>query len=261
VIAVLSQIDDVVNDDVRWAVVLAGVGILVFGMTLPGPDAPTSLDAHLHDRSRFDEEPLSKRLSNAREVCIYAPSAVNVLSAHFDLLRRTVLARPDGALRVVVLDPDNHAGIRHAERYLDEAVDFPMHRMRESLVVTLRHLKGMSQWHVPGSVSWRLADLNPGFSLVGVDMDTPSGVVIVEFHGAHNVATGSRMHLEITRSSSDRWYMYWVDQFEAIWAASRPPAAPEPTTEPTTATVEPDSAIPTPRGAGSALGSDSQAPA
>lgn len=227
VIAVLSVFDDLVPDgevkeNLRWSVVLAGVGILVFGMTLPGPDAPTSLDAHLHDRSRFDEEPLSKRLSTAREVCIYAPSAVNILSTHYDLLRRTILARPDGSLRVVVLDPRNEDAVRHAERHIDDAVDFQARGMRESLVTTLGQLEVMGRWQVPGSLSWRLADVNPGFSLVGIDMDTSSGVVIVEFHGVRNVASSGRMHIEITRKTSERWYAYWTDQFEAIWNASRP---------------------------------------
>ncbi len=232
VIAVLSVVDDVVpepvREDLRWAVVLAGVGILVFGMTLPGPDAPTSLDAHLHDRSRFDEEPLSKRLGNAREVCIYAPSAVNILSTHYDLLRRTVLARPDGSLRVVVLDPHNEDAVRHAERHIDDTVDFQARGMRESLATTLGQLEVMGKWQLPGKLSWRLADVNPGFSLVGIDMDTSSGVVIVEFHGARNVASSGRMHLEITRKTSERWYAYWVDQFEAIWSTSRPTDANPP---------------------------------
>jgi hypothetical protein len=253
VIAVLSVLDDVVPDgevkeNLRWTVVLAGVGILVFGMTLPEPDAPTSLDAHLHDRSRFDEEPLSKRLGKAREVCIYAPSAVNILSTHYDLLRRTILARPDGSLRVVVLDPGNENAVRHAERHIDDAVDFQARGMRESLATTLGQLEVMGRWQVPGSVSWRLAEVNPGFSLVGIDMDTSSGVVIVEFHGVRNVASSGRMHLEITRKSSERWYAYWVDQFEAIWNASRPPGA----------VTGPDNSIPAPRTAESGVGSDSQ---
>ncbi|HEX6075436.1 MAG TPA: hypothetical protein VFZ32_09255 [Micromonosporaceae bacterium] len=220
-IAVLSLLTDVVKDEVRWAAVLAGVGILVFGMTLP-PREITDLDAHLHDRSRFDETPLYKRLVNAHEVCVFAPSAANLLSAnHCDIMRRTVLARPDGALRVVVLDPDNDNAVLHAERYLDDTVDFPGQRLRESLATTLRQLATMSRWQVPGAVSWRLADVNPGFSLVGIDMNTPSGVVIVEFHGAHNVAVAGRMHMEITRKKSERWYVYWTGQFEALWAESR----------------------------------------
>jgi hypothetical protein len=220
--AVLSLLSAKVSDEMRWAVVLAGIGVLVFGMTLP-PQETINLDSHLHDRSRFDEAPLYKRLVSAHEVCVFAPSAANLLSAaHCDILRRTVLARPDGALRVVVLDPDNENAIQHAERFLDDTVDFPGQRLRESLATTLRQLTTMSRWSVPGSVSWRLADVNPGFSLVGIDMNTPTGVVIIEFHGAHNVAVVGRMHMEITRKMTDRWYSYWTDQFEALWAASLP---------------------------------------
>jgi hypothetical protein len=223
VIAVLSLFGDVVVDEnIRWTVLLAAVGVLVYGMTLPQRQI-TTLDGHLYDRSRFDEAPLFKRLVNAHEVCVFAPSAANLLSAnHCDILRRTVLARPDGALRVVVLDPDNEPALQHAERYLDDTIDFPGQRLREALAATLRQLTTMSRWQLPGEVSWRLADVNPGFSLVGIDMHTPSGVVIVEFHGAHNVAVAGRMHMEFTRKASDRWYAYWVDQFEALWAAAGP---------------------------------------
>jgi hypothetical protein len=29
--------------------------------------------------------------------------------------------------------------------------------------------------------------------------------------------------VEITRKQSDRWYTYWAEQFERIWAAATPP--------------------------------------
>jgi hypothetical protein len=76
---------------------------------------------------------------------------------------------------------------------------------------------------IPGSFQYRLLAYNPGFSLVAIDPSTRGGRLIVEFHAFHNEATSSRMHVEITRKQSDRWYSYWSDQFERIWAAATPP--------------------------------------
>jgi hypothetical protein len=43
---------------------------------------------------------------------------------------------------------------------------------------------------------------------------------VVEFHGFHNEATPSRMHIEISRQQSERWYAYWMEQFNQIWSAA-----------------------------------------
>src|SRR5690348_15956176 len=79
-LAVISLIGDVVPDQLRWAALLAGVGILVLRVTTPEPAA--TIDMILMDRFKFDEHPLQDRIRNAKEVCIFAPSGVNILSAH-----------------------------------------------------------------------------------------------------------------------------------------------------------------------------------
>ena len=64
-----------------------------------------TMDDLLNDRFAFDKLPFSERLRDAKEVWIFAPSAVNILSAHnCELLRTGILNRPDGIVRVVVLD-------------------------------------------------------------------------------------------------------------------------------------------------------------
>jgi hypothetical protein len=42
--------------------------------------------------------------------------------------------------------------------------------------------------------------------------------VLVEFHAYKNLATPNRMNLELTRKTSERWYDYWYEQFEAMWS-------------------------------------------
>lgn len=221
--AVLSVVGDIVPDDIRWAVLFAGMGLLVYRIAVPDHGV-TSLDTVLCDRSAFDEEPLSMRLRTARELWIFAPSGVNILAPpHCDAFRRDVLARPDGVVRVVVLDGAQEDAIDLAVQQLDDSVDYPTQRFRPSLSAVLDQLKTMAGWRVAGSFDYRLLGYNPGFSLVAIDPGELHGTVLVEIHGFHNESVSSRMHLELTRSDTERWYAYWVSQFDHIWSAARSP--------------------------------------
>lgn len=223
-LAALSLVPDVVPDQLRWAALLAGVGILVWKITIPESSEGT-LDDLLKDRFAFDRTPISDRFKNATEVCIFAPTAVNILSAHnCELLRTGVLNKPDGIVRVVVLDASNESTVQLATRQLDDSLDYPVQDFQGSLQATFRQLGIMASWHLRGSLEYRLLDYNPGFSLVSIDPTTRHGHVIVEFHGFHNEATSSRMHIEISRRQSDYWYTYWINQFSRIWEAAGPSA-------------------------------------
>jgi hypothetical protein len=220
VLAVFSLVPDFVPDQIRWAVLLAGVGILVLRITIPDSLAGT-IDELLNDRFAFDSTPLSERLKNAAEVWLFAPTAVNILSAHnCELLRTVVLNKPDGIVRVVVLNPANRAAIQLATRQLDDSLDYPVQDFRASLQATMHQLRAMASWQVRGNFDYRFLDYNPGFSLVAIDPTTRNGQMIVEFHGFHNEATSARMHMEISRKQSDHWYTYWTDQFSRIWEAA-----------------------------------------
>lgn len=222
--AVLSLAGDILPDNARWAVLLVGVGILVFRVTLPDHLAACADDV-LKDRSGFEDKPFSARLREAREVWVFAPSAINLLTPqNCDTIRTTVLANPDGVMRAVVLDPAADTAVQLATRQLDDSLDYPTQLFRSSLEATLRQLQRMAAWHERGSFECRLADYNPGFSMVAIDPSCRHGVVIVEFHGFHNRGTNTRMHVELTRAISDQWYTYWLAQFELIWQAAQVPA-------------------------------------
>lgn len=223
VLAVLSLVPDIVPDELRWAALLAGVGILVWRITIPKSQVST-LDDLLENRFAFDRAPLSERLKNVTEVCIFAPSAVNFLSAHnCELLRTEVLSKPNGIVRVVILNPANEPAIQLAARQLDDSLDYPIQDFQPCLQDTIRQLRVMTSWNLKGSFSYRLLDYNPGFSLVSFNPTNRNGRAIVEFHAFHNESTSSRMHIEISRQQSDHWYAYWTNQFNRIWDASLPP--------------------------------------
>jgi hypothetical protein len=226
VLAVLSLVGDVVSEDVRWATALAALDLLVYRET--GPAEVSNLDAFLHSRVIFDDTTFGSRLRTAKVVWVFGPSAVNLLTAATaDDLRRTVLAQPDGIVRVAVLDPLATAAVELAAQQLDESVDFQVHNLPEALDTTVARLQSVSSWGTLGRLDYRFAAFNPGFSLVAVDPHEKNGVLIVEFHGFHNESNASRMHLELRRSMSEHWYEYWIDQFEHLWASSRPPGGPD----------------------------------
>lgn len=219
-LAVLSVIGDIVPDQVRWAAVLAGVGILVLRSAIP--EAPRrNIDDVLEDRFAFGGKPIGDRLNDAKEVWLYAPSAVNLLTLqNCEILRRGPLNKGDGVVRVVVLDPTQKSAIELATHQLDDSLDYPIQDFRESLGATTRLLSAMTSWSVSGSFEYRFLSYNPGFSLVAIDPNRRNGHLIVEVHGFHNEATSSRMHIEISRKDSDHWYEYWIDQFTRVWEAA-----------------------------------------
>lgn len=213
---VLSLFGDVVADNLRWAVVTAGIGLLVYRSAVPEHEAP--VHRLLADRRAFEELPLHHRLREAREVWVFAVSGANVLnSAHCDALRRYVLSREDGSVRVVVLDPEATEAVACATRWLSDSLEFSSHRFAQSLAEVIGRLKAMAQWPHNGEFAYRLLAHNPGFSLVAIDPGTRGGTLTVEFHGVHNESTSARMHITLTRSDSAHWYSYWLDQFEHIW--------------------------------------------
>ncbi|MFF3286473.1 hypothetical protein [Streptomyces sp. NPDC003023] len=225
-IAVVSAVADVVPEQIQWSAALAGIGLLVFRVTLP-VTRESSLDDLMKDRRALESTPLSVRLRGARAVWIFAPSGVGLLSpATCQLLRTTVLSRPDGQLRVVVLNPDDQAGTEVASRHLDDAVDFPLERLPQALGRAISQLRLMRAWTTAGTFEYRRLDFNPGFSLVAIDPLGPSGRIIVEFHGFHNESIDSRPHVELHRSTSGHWFPYWTDQFVRIWDAATPDPQP-----------------------------------
>lgn len=226
VMAVLSLVGALIPVNLRWTVLLAACGLLVYRVTVP-PVAPGAADGLLADRTAFDVVPLADRLDGAVELWLFAPSAISFLSpANCDVLRRRVLRRDSGRLRVVVLDPDRTDAVAVASQQLDGAVAYSVQHLGPSLAAVVPLLETIRAWDVPGQVEYRLLGFNPGFSIVAIDPERPNGRIILEFHGVRNESTAHRMHLELSRTNSPHWYAYWLDQLTHIWATARVPDPP-----------------------------------
>ncbi|MGI5162243.1 hypothetical protein [Microbispora sp. CA-102843] len=220
--AVSSIVGDIIPLNLRWAALLGGIGLLIYKTTVPS--AASIVDSVLHDRTSFDSIPFSQRVARAREVWIYAPSGINLLSPqNCDAIRTNVLSRRDGSVRILVLDPDKSEEVDLAARQLDGSVEYPLQNLHTSLSTITQSLYNMGAWIINGDFQHRYAGYNPGFSLIVIDPSLRHGYVIVEFHGYHNETTSRRMHLVIAKAESEKWFSYWLAQFEHMWAAARVP--------------------------------------
>lgn len=223
VFAALGVIGDVVPEGLKWSAVFAALGLLVFRVAVPA-DPATTLDTVLADRDEFADVPFPSLIRDATELWIFAPTAINLLNAqHCKAIREHVLNKGDGDVRVAVLDPANEVAVDLCVKQLDESLLYPLQDFRRSLTTSVEQLRRMADWQVAGSFAYRFAEYNPGFSIVAIDPTQAHGRIIVEFHGYHNEAIGSRMHITLTRRTSERWFHYWAHQLDEIWSTARLP--------------------------------------
>lgn len=223
VIAAVGLIDDVVPDSVKMSVILAALALIVFSLTRPA-EAKASIEDYLHNRPELG--PFADRVKNARKLWIYGASATNILEgSNLDAIRRSILADAKGELRVIIQNPDAADAVRLLKRQLDESVDYHHQDLPVEIAKTLSKFQTIRSWNIPGTFEGRLLDYSPGFSLAIFDPDRPSGTVVLEVYGWHLQSTSERMSIEISQAASPRWFRYWVEQYEFMWADAKAPAA------------------------------------
>lgn len=226
VLALLTTVD-VATPQLQQSVVLAALALLVYNLTTTSPRTavPLTLDHFLHDRSDFI--PFADLIKDAKTLWIYAPSGISVLSdMHMRLIQQKILSRPDGEFRIMIQDPQETEAIKILVNHIDKNVKFPLQDMPDALRRATSILEKLDSWPKEGRFEYRYLPFNPGFSLVVVDPYQKDGRAIVEFYGFSHDYVTSRMHLQITRADSDRWFSYWVEQFPDMWEAARIPNPP-----------------------------------
>lgn len=93
-------------------------------------------------------------LESADQLWIFAPSGVNLLSAdNCDLIRRTVLAKAGGQVRIVVLDLSDAGVVALAKRQLDDSLAFPVQEFSASLATVMTQLQTMATWQFSGTLN------------------------------------------------------------------------------------------------------------
>lgn len=194
--------------------VLLSVSYLIFHSTGAG-ESEANVAVRVSGREDFG--PFIDLLTDTRELFVYAPTGVNLVS-HSGEIRRRVLDR-GGSVKFLLQDPES-LDVDRLERVLDPTSDF--RSALSNSIATLRRLDSHP------NLECHFSDVSPGFSFVAIDPHSVDGRVIVEFHGFQDDSISDRMHLSISRSDSPRWFEYWLDCFERMWSASRPAFVEQP---------------------------------
>ncbi len=209
-VTVATMLDDALSLDVQMAVLLAGVGLLVFKTTIP-VEKEIDLDRVLRDRQSYGA--LRDFIRGGHEFLIAAPSAVNVLMSSPDI-EREILDR-GGKMRVLLQDIDQTASVAILHQQLDKM----SHLLENDVARSTTILEALMRQHK--HVDFRLTPFSPGYSLIIVDPDGRDGRLIVEFFGYSADSINDRMHIEIHRHQSQYWFEYWTKQFEIMWEKAR----------------------------------------
>ncbi len=193
-----------VDTGLQLTVLIAAVSVLLFRATTPD-EARVDLDAVLQDRQGYS--PFRDFIRGGQTLWVYGPSAYNILREASDI-KREILDH-GGQMRVLLQDPRETASMNILRRQLDRT-----HNLDHDIDGSLFTLRQMREW---GNVDFRLLPYSPGFSLVVVDPGRKDGRLTVEFFGFRNELISERMHIEITRQTSQYWFEYWCRQFEVMW--------------------------------------------
>jgi hypothetical protein len=209
-VTVATMLDDALSLDIQMAVLLAGIGLLVFKTTVP-VEKEIDLDRVLLDRQSYGA--FRDFIRGGHELLIAAPSAVNVLMSAPDI-EREILDR-GGKLRVLLQDIDQTPSVAILHQQLDKM----SHLLENDVARSTTILDGLIRQKK--QVDYRLAPFSPGYSLIIIDPDGRDGRLIVEFFGYSSDNINDRMHIEIHRHQSQYWFEYWAKQYEIMWDKAR----------------------------------------
>ncbi|MBW4702423.1 hypothetical protein [Micromonospora sp. RL09-050-HVF-A] len=202
------------DDDIRWSILLAAIGIIMLrsiASTRPQLQARVLLD-----RSAYEERPIGRVFESAREVSIFAPIGSNLLTVErCESLKNGPLSRRGGVVRVILLAPLKSDDKRAMQ--LDGLLERSIQSAHTALAETYDRLRRMSEWDMEGKLLVKMISFNPGFSLVAIDPTASEGFINVEFHGYRSDSLSSRMHVRLD-SNDQKWFRYWLRQFEAMWS-------------------------------------------
>lgn len=210
-IALFSVIEDALPIEAQLAVILAGVGLLVFKTTSQDIEKDVDLDSVLMDRQSYG--PLREFIRGGRELWVYGPSSVNVLVNSSDLERE--ILDHGGVIRVALQDNEQKASMEILHHQLDHMSYLLESDIQRSISV-LKDMQGAGR-----TIEYRLVPYSPGYSLLIVDPHGRDGRLVVEFFGYSNQRITERMHMVISRHQSQYWFDYWVNQYELMWEKSR----------------------------------------
>jgi hypothetical protein len=190
--------------------ILLAITFLVFHTARETSHHKLSLDEVLQTRDSF--EVFSKTLRGVKDLRVYGPTAVNILTSAGDI-RRFIL-NAGGSARIII-QSDRSETLAQTAVQLDDNLD-----LARTLQGSISTLEKLSEEH---GFSYRRLPFNPGFSLVIINARSSDGYLIFESHGFKDENIADRMHVVIRRHESPHWFEYWVSRFEEMWDTAAQP--------------------------------------
>lgn len=219
VFAVMSLIGDQIPDEAKLSVLLAGVGVLVFNLTVPKSDV-INIENNLTDRT--NRPSLESRLQDSEKVWVYGISASNLLASdNASVLWRHILSQPNKEFLVIIQNPNADCGLKIAEKQTTGAIAMEAGDTKAKILRSIEMLQHIENGNPSANFEYRFLDYSPGFSMLLIDPHKASGLIDVEFQGFRHKTRDERMLLRLKNHDSARWYKYWGDQYQSMWSASR----------------------------------------
>lgn len=167
--------------------------------------------------SRAELPPFTTRLQQHDEIWI---AGENLFGPVTDYGRQIEQAAKDGKLfRFLVVNPDNPCLMKAiALRSFTQPTASSVERLlREALA----HFERLCENTPKGAIEVRLVDCVPTTAYLIADGKKPNGQMTVEMYG-YKIATGERLHLELTRRANSRIFAFHLEQFESMWRDAKP---------------------------------------
>jgi hypothetical protein len=93
--------------------------------------------------------------------------------------------------------------------------------LKDNLFTNLRILSDLQQITPPGSLDVRTSDYIAPYTLVAIDPDLPNGSMVV-WLAYFRTPNAMRPMFELLRQRDDKWFDYFMKQFELVWSEADP---------------------------------------
>lgn len=161
-------------------------------------------------RSRSDVPTVDTHAAHATEICFIAISGISLKVRYFGFLENKI--KNGCKVKVLLLDP-NGVGVQ-ASKLISRVTT-----AESDIQTALESFKELSKIKSKGKFEVRLSPAFIPFTMQAVDLQKPTGSMVVEFH-TYKKTLNERPHIFLTALDHPQWFEFYRKQFEQAWADS-----------------------------------------
>jgi hypothetical protein len=149
---------------------------------------------------------------DASEIVVVGASLISWVVPHYDFFERQM--KRGCKFRFLLLDPTSPAVPVWDLTTRSPVIKIDIERTLESL-----KLMKQAEKDSRGRCEVRLGKVFPPFSMIAVDPAKDTGWMIVEIH-TYKRTLGERPHIRLSHMSDNKWFDFYVGQYEQLWEDS-----------------------------------------